>query len=210
MKKTYSAHVKHFWKFKGQRSNSKGDQVRAKVQFRSNNWFIVPVSNFCLLKALIGAVFSVSENLMFKGSKVSSPYNQLTVCILKKKSIRAICKTRYNKNTVFSKLGIPELYSWQGATFMYKFSLGKFPLSLKHLLQNLEMLMPVTPEIWKPFSYLGTKIKRYIKVNHTDTPVHFHHSLVTFVATGGQLCFLLCALYRAEFSTNLLQIHTKY
>ena len=41
------------------------------------------------------------------------------------------------------------------------------------------------------------------------TPVHFLYLLVTFVATRGPTCFLLCALYRAEFSTNLLQIHTK-
>ena len=42
------------------------------------------------------------------------------------------------------------------------------------------------------------------------TPVHFHHSLVIVVATRGPTLYFFFPLYRAEFSTNLLQIHTKY
>ena len=33
---------------------------------------------------------------------------------------------------------------------------------------------------------------------------------MTFVASRGQLHFVLCTLYRAQFSTSLLQVLTKY
>ena len=41
-------------------------------------------------------------------------------------------------------------------------------------------------------------------------PVHFCHQLVTFVTTRETTFFFLWALYRAEFSTDLIQIYTTY
>ena len=74
---------------------------------------------------------------------------------------------------------------------MYKYLLGKLPLSLKHLLQNLETLMPITPEIWKPFWYLDTKLKMYMKVYHADPQIRLD---------------FLCALHTLQFSSSLFQI----
>ena len=42
------------------------------------------------------------------------------------------------------------------------------------------------------------------------TQVHFCPPVVTFVATREQTLFLLWALYKAEFSTDRLQIHILY
>ena len=65
-----------------------------------------------------------------------------------------------------------------------------------------------TEQSFEPFFF---KFTPNVHWTNTQTPINFHHPLVKFVASRGpNSFFFLCPLYRAEFSTHLFQIHTKY
>ena len=64
--------------------------------------------------------------------------------------------------------------------------------------------------VWNSFQLIFFKFTPNFQLAMVQTPVHCLHPFLTFVAAQGPTSALLCALYKAEFSTDLLQFHTKY